>query len=52
MSDVVGVGGIREHEGGLESRSVGEAMPGGAVVEVVVISQEKRGKFEEGVARA
>ena len=34
VSDVVGVRGIREHEGGLESRSVGEAMPGGAVVEV------------------
>ena len=26
MSDVVGVRGIREHEGGLKSRSVGEGM--------------------------
>ena len=34
VSDVVGVGRVGEHKGGLKSRSVGEAMSRGTVVEV------------------
>ena len=34
VPDVVGVGGVGQHEGRLEARSVGEAVPGGAVIEV------------------
>ena len=34
MSDVVGVGGGRQHEGRLEACPVGEAVSGGLVIEV------------------
>ena len=34
VPDVVGVGGVRQHEGRLEACPVGEAVSGGAVIEV------------------
>ena len=52
MSDVVGVQGGREHEGGLEACPVGKTMSGVEVVEVDNEFSEEGGEENLGVSSA